>query len=205
MTDPKARKGMSHSVTAALLLSFAAASQVQADPPATGALPPAVVPYSAVATTSTGWPDGARPGARSHALAEGLADYVDGAGSVAFFGSLLRAISLGDLMDLGGTYTLFVPVDEAFSRMTGEQISDLIHDPRSLRSLVAAHIVAGRVLVTDLKQGRAVFSVSGERIEPSPAARPQFNRATLIKTALAGPIVVHIIDGLLQRPKPSDA
>jgi uncharacterized surface protein with fasciclin (FAS1) repeats len=201
MRCSKAPTGIAHSVTAALLLVFSAASQVQADPSATDSLPQAVTPASAVAMMVSVRPDGAR----SHALAEGLADHVDGAGSIVFFGSLLRAASLGDLLDLGGTYTLFVPVDEAFSRMTGQQISDLIHNPGSLRSLVAAHIVPGRVLVTDLKHGRAVFSISGARVEPSPAARPQLNGAPRIRAALAGPIMVHIIDGLLQRPKPSDA
>ena len=201
MRCSKAPTDIAHSVTAALVLAFSAASQVQADPSPTDSPLRAVTPASAVAMTVSVRPDGAR----SHALAEGLADFVDGAGSTAFFGSLLRAASLGDLLDLGGTYTLFVPVDDAFSRMTGQQISDLIHDPESLRSLVAAHIVPGRVFVTDLKQGRAVFSILGDRIEPSLADRPQFSGATLIKTALAGPIVVHVIDGLLQRAKPSDA
>jgi uncharacterized surface protein with fasciclin (FAS1) repeats len=192
-------------MTTALVLALSAASQAQADPLATDSLPRAVTADSSVAMTSSVRPDDVRRDVASKAFAAGLGDLVDGAGSVAFFGSLLRAASLGDLLDLGGEYTLFVPVDAAFSRMTGQQISDLIHDPESLRSLVAAHIVPERVLVTDLKHGRAVFAISGDRIEPSPAARPQLNGATLIRTALAGPIMVHIIDGLLQRPKPSDA
>jgi uncharacterized surface protein with fasciclin (FAS1) repeats len=192
-------------MTAALLLAFSAASQVKADLSAPDSLPQATTPAPGVAMTVSVRPDVTRRDGPLNTFAEGLGDFVDGAGSVAFFGSLLRAASLGNLLDLGGTHTLFVPVDDAFSRMTGQQISDLIHDPGSLRSLVAAHIVPGRFRVTDLVQGTAVFSISGERIEPSPAARPQFNGATLIKTALEGPIVVHIIDGLLQSPKPSGA
>jgi uncharacterized surface protein with fasciclin (FAS1) repeats len=205
MRDPKAAKGITHSVTAALLLSFAAASQVQAEPPVTGFLAPAAIPGSAVATTSNVRSDSARRKVPSAALAAGLGDFVDGAGSIAFFGSLLRAASLGDLLQPGETYTLFVPVDGAFAGLTGQQISDLIHDPRSLRALVAGHILPGRVLETDLKDGQAVFSISGDRIEPNLAAGPQINGATLIKTPLAGPVVIHVIDGLLHTTEPGDA
>jgi uncharacterized surface protein with fasciclin (FAS1) repeats len=130
---------------------------------------------------------------------------VNGAGSIAFFSSLARAAGLGNVLDFAGAYTLFVPVDGAFSALSGQQISDLIHDPESLRSLVAAHIVRGRVLATDLTQGNAIFSISGARIEPSPAARPQVNGATLVKTVRTGPVVVHVVDGLLQGPGPNGA
>lgn len=205
MKNCKLPTGLPHSVTAALVLAFAAASQVQAEPSATGSLSPAEIPASAFAMASSVRPDDARRGVSSAALADGLGNFVEGAGSLAFFGSLLRAASLGDLLDLGGTYTLLVPVDEAFSGLSGQQISDLIHDPRSLRSLVAGHMLPGRVLATDLKRGEGVFSISGDRIEPNLADRAQVNGATLIKTVLAGPIVVHVIDGLLQRPKPGDA
>lgn len=205
MRNSKARAGITPSATAVMILALAAGSQVQADPTATGPLSPAVVPLSAVAVTPGIRSDGTRPDARPHALAAGLGDFVDGAGSVAFFGSLVRAASLGELLDLDGTYTLFAPIDGAFSGLTGEQISNLIHDPASLRSLVAAHIVPGRVLATDLTEVDAVFSIAGDRIEPSPAARLQVNGAALIKTALVGPVVVHVIDGLLQSPTPDGA
>ena len=205
MKHSKSSRGSSRSMAAALLLAFSAASQAQGDPLATDCVPRAVTAASNVGTTASVRSDDVRRDVSSNAFAEGLGDFVDGAGSIAFFGSLIRAASLGDLLDLRGMYTLFVPVDAAFSRMTGQQISDLIHDPESLRSLVAAHIVPGHVLVTDLKQGTAIFSISGERIESSTAAMPQVNEANLIGTTPKGSIVVHVVDGLLQRPKPSDA
>jgi transforming growth factor-beta-induced protein len=205
MKNSESSKGNTRSWTAALVLALTAASQVQADPSATGPVPQTVTPAPAGATTISVQPDDAHRGVPSSAVAERLGDFVEGAGSIAFFGSLLRAASLGDLLDVGRSYTVFFPFDGAFSRMTGEQISDLIHDPESLRALVAAHIVPGRVLMTDLMRGRAVFSISGDRIESSPAARPQLNGATLIKTELVGPIVVHVIDDLLRTPTPSDA
>lgn len=205
MKNSDSSKGNTRSWTAALVLALTAASQVQAAPSATGPVPRTVTPAPAGATTESALPDGAHRGVPSNALADRLGDFVEGAGSVAFFGSLLRAASLGDLLNLGGSYTVFVPFDGAFSRMTGQQISDLIHDPKSLRSLVAAHVVPGRVLMTDLMQGRAIFSISGDRIEPSPAAKPQLNGANLIKTEQVGPVVFHVIDGLLQRPTSSDA
>ena len=194
-----------YGVVAALILTLAATSPVQASLPLTSAHPAATTPSSAIAVSPTARPDGADPGAHRHAIAEGLADFVDGGGSIAFFGSLARAASLGKLLDFGGAYTLFVPVDGAFLGMTGQQISDLIHDPESLRSLVAAHIVPGRVLATDLSQGNAIFSISGARIDPSPAARSQVNGATLIRTVQMGPIVIHVVDSLLQGPRPNEA
>jgi hypothetical protein len=205
MTNCKVHTDITHAVTAALVLAFGATSHVQADPQGTVSLTPAFDPSSAVAMAPAVPDHGAHPGARPHALTEGLGDFVDGAGSIAFFGSLLRAANLGDLLDLSGVYTLLVPVDSAFSGLTGQQISDLIHDPESLRSLVTAHIVPGRVFATDLTQEGATLPISGARIDPNPAGRPQVDGMSLIRTALAGPIVVHVVDGLLQRPEPGDA
>jgi uncharacterized surface protein with fasciclin (FAS1) repeats len=205
MTSSNPPTGILCRVIAALMLPLAAASSVQANPPPTGAHPAAITWSSAVAPSPTARPDASDPAAQRLARAEGLPDFVNGAGSIAFFSSLARAAGLGNVLDFAGAYTLFVPVDGAFSALSGQQISDLIHDPESLRSLVAAHIVRGRVLATDLTQGNAIFSISGARIEPSPAARPQVNGATLVKTVRTGPVVVHVVDGLLQGPGPNGA
>lgn len=196
--------GIAHGLAAALVLALTATSPVQADPRATGAPAPTATPAPTVAIPSDVRPDGARPSVASRGLVESLGHFVAGAGSIAFFNSLLRAVSLGDLLDLRGTYTLFVPVDGAFSRMSGERIAGLIHDPQSLRSLVAAHIVPGRILEADLAQGAAVLSVSGDRIEASTADGLQVNGANLITTAVAGPVVIHVVDRLLPGPEASD-
>jgi hypothetical protein len=65
--------------------------------------------------------------------------------------------------------------------------------------------VPGRILAADLAQGAAVRSVSGDRIEASTADGLQVNGANLITTALAGPLVVHVVDRLLPGPGASDA
>ncbi|MCU0834670.1 MAG: fasciclin domain-containing protein [Chromatiaceae bacterium] len=189
----------------AAALALTATSPVQADPRASGALAPTATPGPRMSITSEVRPDGARPGVPSRGLLESLGHFVDGAGSVAFFNSLLRAASLGDLLDLRGTYTLFVPVDAAFSRMSGERIAELIHDSQSLRSLIAAHVVPGRVLKSDLTPGAAVRSVSGDRIEASTADGLQVNGANLITTAFLGSVVVHVVDRLLPGSAASDA
>lgn len=72
--------------------------------------------------------------------------------SVAFFNSLLRAVSWGEAPDVGGPYTLFLPVDSAFSRFSGEALDAVVHDRAAPQALVDAHIVPGSVTRDELQQ-----------------------------------------------------
>jgi hypothetical protein len=117
--------------------------------------------------------------------------------SVAFFNSLLRAVSYGEAPDVGGPYTLFLPVDSAFSRFSGEALDAVLHDRSALEALVQTHIVPGSVARDELQQGKVLMSLQGEAIAADWVGRPFVNGAAVIGSAELEHGVVHFIDRVL--------
>lgn len=117
--------------------------------------------------------------------------------SVAFFNSLLRAVGYGEAPDVGGPYTLFLPVDSAFSRFSGEALDAVVHDRAALGALVDAHIVPGKVAREELQQGTVLVSLQGEAIAADWVGRPFVNGAAVLGSAELAHGVVHFIDRVL--------
>jgi hypothetical protein len=117
--------------------------------------------------------------------------------SVAFFNSLLRAVSWGEAPAVGGPYTLFLPVDSAFSRYSGGALDAVLHDRAALESLVDAHIVPGSVPREALQDGTVLVSLEGRPIAAEWVGRPFVNGAAVIGSAELEHGVVHFIDRVL--------
>jgi uncharacterized surface protein with fasciclin (FAS1) repeats len=120
-----------------------------------------------------------------------------GAVFVEFFGSLLRAAGFGGLLRADRPYTLFVSVDAAFEHLAGEQLSNLIHDPQALRTLVASHVTPGRISAADLRAGEPLVSVGGTTIAAPPGGPLLVNGAPVIASEETEYGVVHIVGGLI--------
>ena len=130
-------------------------------------------------------------------LGNRLISAVDEPVSVEFFTSLFRANSWGSIPRDAGPYTLFLPVDSAFLRRSGEDIDALVHNPEALRTLVGAHIVSGRLTGAELRLGGTFLSWSGAKIAAGASGTPSVNGAAVIGTTEFEHGVVHFIDRLL--------
>ncbi|MGB5835376.1 MAG: fasciclin domain-containing protein [Thiohalocapsa sp.] len=122
---------------------------------------------------------------------------VDEPVSVEFFTSLFRAVSWGSTPRVDGSYPLFLPIDSAFSRRSGEEIDALVHNPEALRSLIGAHIVFGRLTDADLQRGGAFLSVSGDQVAAESFGTPSVNGAAVIGATELANGVVFLVDRLL--------
>ncbi|MCF7991430.1 MAG: fasciclin domain-containing protein [Thiohalocapsa sp.] len=147
---------------------------------------------SAVKTKGVTW-----NGFVAEVLGNRLTSTVDERVSVEFFTSLFRANSWGSIPRDDGPYTLFLPVDSAFSRRSGEEIDALVHNPKALRSLVGAHMVSGRLTGPELRPGATFLSWSGTKIAADWSGTRSVNGAAVIGTAEFEHGVVHVIDRLL--------
>jgi len=125
-----------------------------------------------------------------------LLDIASGAGSLEVFGRVIQAASDAGLLQVEGPFTLFMPVDAAFSSMTGEQISALFNDSDSLRSLIETYIVPRHVSATDLMAGAKVVSLGGDEIATRVGSEIQVNEANVIATEVAQNGVIHYGDRL---------
>lgn len=84
------------------------------------------------------------------------------------FSILKKALAAADLESTLGTigaYTLFAPTDEAFDKLPAGLLGKLMlpENKEKLRSLLLYHVIAGKMLAADLKDGE-VKSMNGEKV-----------------------------------------
>ena len=85
-------------------------------------------------------------------------------GDFAFLARLQRTVSLNDLLDVRQSYTIFAPTNAAFDQLPPGMLDELL-DPDNrprLRTLLTAHVVAGRYDAATLREGQRLLTVQGQ-------------------------------------------
>jgi len=77
------------------------------------------------------------------------------------FLDLIRIAGMEPILRERGPFTVFVPTDEAFSRVPEERMDELRQDPDKLLLLVSYHVVPGPLTSEDLRSLAAVRSSLG--------------------------------------------
>jgi uncharacterized surface protein with fasciclin (FAS1) repeats len=126
-----------------------------------------------------------------------LMDIAAGAGMFERFETAVKAAGLDDLLASDASYTVFLPTNEAFGRMSEERLAATLGDPAELREFVESHIVPGRVSATDLMRVGAVQTINGKTLPLKLAENPLVGDAEIVKTENARNGVVHIVDAVL--------
>lgn len=125
----------------------------------------------------------------------------------------LRATSLGTTLSSTGPYTLFAPTNAAFARLAPGSVEILMQPENkpTLAKLLGYHVVAGRITLTDIKQGIASGggSVRLATIEGDPLTLALVGNALLITDVngnksyieqpdvMAANGVVHVVNGVM--------
>lgn len=115
---------------------------------------------------------------------------------------LIADAGLGDTLRTAGPFTVFAPSDEAFKAVPAKTMADLAANKELLKSVLTYHVVAGKVLAADVKNGN-VKSVEGGNLALSKAG----TFVTVEDAVVTQPDVavtngvVHIIDKVLMPPK----
>mgnify|MGYP000980423329 CR=1 FL=1 len=73
--------------------------------------------------------------------------------SFTILATAVQAAGLSDLVLKPGSTTIFAPNDEAFGKLPGGTLSQLLIDTNQLKKILLYHLVKGRVRPADLKQG----------------------------------------------------
>lgn len=78
----------------------------------------------------------------------------------------LAAAGLDETLGNKGEFTIFAPTDEAFGKLPAGVLAKLLlpENKEKLRSLLLYHVIAGKVLSTDLKDGE-VKTMNGEKFK----------------------------------------
>lgn len=133
-------------------------------------------------------------------------DIVDTAVGAGSFNTLVAAVTAAGLVETlkgEGPFTVFAPTDEAFAALPAGTVEDLLK-PENKDKLVAVltyHVVAGKVMSTDLTNEMKAATVQGGEITIMTEGGVMVNDAKVVQADIeASNGVIHVIDKVILPP-----
>lgn len=131
-------------------------------------------------------------------------DIVDTAVNAGSFTTLVAAVEAAGLVDTlkgEGPFTVFAPTDEAFAALPAGTVEALLADPDALAAILTYHVVAGKVMSTDLSDGMMAPTVNGADITITTEGGVMVNDANVVTADIeASNGVIHVIDKVILPP-----
>lgn len=130
------------------------------------------------------------------------ADIVDTAVSAGSFKTLVKAVQAAGLVDTlkgPGPFTVFAPTDEAFAKLPAGTLESLLANPDQLKKVLTYHVVAGKVMASDVVKLKEAKTVQGSaaKIKVS-GGNVMIDNAKVVKTDIACDNgVIHVIDTVI--------
>lgn len=114
---------------------------------------------------------------------------------------LIVKAGLADTLKGAGPFTVFAPSNDAFTKVPAKTIAALGADPALLKSVLSYHVVPGKTMAADVKNGNAK-TVQGANLALSKAGSFVTVEDAMVQTAdiSASNGVVHVIDAVLIPP-----
>ena len=134
-------------------------------------------------------------------------DIVSLAVNTEFLSTLVAAVQAGELVDVlqgDGPFTVFAPTNDAFAALPEGTLETLLKPENKdmLVSILTYHVVAGKVMSTDLSDGMKATTVNGAPITIGVSdAGVMINNAKVTAADIAASNgVVHVIDTVILPP-----
>jgi uncharacterized surface protein with fasciclin (FAS1) repeats len=128
-------------------------------------------------------------------------DIIETARSAGSFKTLLAALEAADLTDAlrgAGPFTVFAPTDGAFAKLPKGTVEALLKDIPKLQSILTYHVVAGKVMASDVVKLDEAKTLQGQVVRIDTSSGVKINGARVVKTDVAaGNGVIHVIDEVL--------
>ncbi|KJZ21255.1 fasciclin domain-containing protein [Loktanella sp. S4079] len=139
------------------------------------------------------------------ACAEGHSkDIVDTAIDAGSFSTLIAATQAAGLVETlkgDGPFTVFAPTDEAFAALPEGTVEALLADADTLTQILTYHVVAGKVMSSDLSDGMTATTVNGADITIGTMGSVMVNDANVVTADIeASNGVIHVIDKVIMPP-----
>ena len=117
---------------------------------------------------------------------------------------LIVKAGLTDTLKGAGPFTVFAPSNEAFAKVPAKTMEMLAANPDQLKSVLTFHVVPGKTMAADVKNGNAK-TVQGANLALSKAGTFVTVEDALVQTAdiSATNGVVHVVDAVLMPPAPA--
>ncbi|NND71574.1 MAG: fasciclin domain-containing protein [Rhodothermales bacterium] len=126
-------------------------------------------------------------------------DIVDVAVNAGSFETLVAAVTAADLvatLKSEGPFTVFAPTDEAFAKLPEGTVANLLkpENKDQLVSILTYHVVAGKVMSSDLLTMTSATTVNGQ---DAPIGLRVGNANVISADIEASNGVIHVIDAVL--------
>ena len=130
-----------------------------------------------------------------------VADTLAAAPELSTLSSLVVKAGLTDTLKGTGPFTVFAPTNAAFAKVPAKTMDDLAKDPEKLKAVLTYHVVPGKVMAGDVKNGN-VKTVNGANLALSKAGDFVTVEDGMVQKAdvVATNGVVHIIDSVFIPP-----
>ena len=129
-----------------------------------------------------------------------IVEVASGAATFKTLVAAVKAAGLADTLSGKGPFTVFAPTDAAFAKLPAGTVESLLkpENKKKLQAILLYHVVAGKVLSTDLKSG-PVKTVEGQDLTIDVSGGTvKVNDSTVIKADIpASNGVIHAIDTVL--------
>jgi uncharacterized surface protein with fasciclin (FAS1) repeats len=128
-------------------------------------------------------------------------DIVDTAVSAGQFNTLAKALTEAGLVETlkgKGPFTVFAPTDEAFAKLPPGTLEALLKDKAKLAAVLTYHVVAGKVMASDVVKLSEAKTVQGQNVKIGTMGGVMVNDAHVVKTdIMASNGVIHVIDKVI--------
>lgn len=116
------------------------------------------------------------------------------------FTRLMRSSNATDVFDGEGPFTVFVPTNDAFAKISDARINELVNetDQKKLKTLLSYHILPGKVMAANLISAANRKAVTGQELMFTDVNGLKVNGASIQARNLeATNGVVHALDTVL--------
>ncbi|MBD3763020.1 MAG: fasciclin domain-containing protein [Rhizorhabdus sp.] len=139
--------------------------------------------------------------AESHGMAMDIVDTAAAAGSFSTLLAAAEAAGLVETLKGEGPFTVFAPTDEAFAALPEGTVEGLLADPEALAAILTYHVIAGKVMSTDLTEGMTAATVNGADVTITLEGGAKINGANIVQADIeASNGVIHVIDAVIMPP-----
>jgi uncharacterized surface protein with fasciclin (FAS1) repeats len=140
----------------------------------------------------------AAPSAVQAGSQKDIVDTAVAAGSFKTLATALQAAGLVETLKGKGPFTVFAPTDEAFAKIPKADLDALIADKAKLTKVLTYHVVAGRVMASDVVKLKDAKTVEGQLVKIDASNGVMINNAKVIKADVeASNGVIHVIDTVI--------
>jgi len=120
------------------------------------------------------------------------------AGSFKTLVTAVQAAGLVDTLSGAGPFTVFAPTDEAFAKIPKETLDAVLADKAKLTAILTYHVVAGKIMVSDVMSLTSAKTVQGGEVTIDTANGVMVNDAKVVQADIeCSNGVIHVIDSVL--------